>query len=252
MPDSLDPLRSSIQRLRDLVETLRPEQLIAKAYPTKWITADVLSHLGSGAVIFERRLDDALNGQPTPPEFAPSVWDEWNAKATDAQAADALAADRSALARLEAMTPDDQARCSVDFGPFTLDYPAFFGLRLNEHVLHTWDIDVVTRPDVTLASDAVAVMIDNLELIARFSAKPTGTTHTLVIHTSEPARTFTITLTPETVTTSPGGDAQQADVTLPAEAFVRLVYGRLDPGHTPPGITGAHHLDELRQVFPGP
>jgi hypothetical protein len=38
---------------------------------------------------------------------------------------------------------------------------------------------------------------------------------------------------------------------LPAEAFVRLVYGRLDPDHTPPVETGGDELDALRKVFPG-
>jgi hypothetical protein len=39
---------------------------------------------------------------------------------------------------------------------------------------------------------------------------------------------------------------------MPAEAFVRLVYGRLDPAHTPASITGdPADLDHLRQVFTG-
>jgi hypothetical protein len=125
-------------------------------------------------------------------------------------------------------------------------------LRLNEHALHTWDIEVAVRPDATLAPDTTAVVIDNLELIARYTAKPTGGTDTLVVRTSHPTRTFTITLTPDTVTTGQSGDAHTTGVTLPAEAFIRLVYGRLDPDHTPPGIIGDQHLHELRKIFPGP
>jgi hypothetical protein len=48
-----------------------------------------------------------------------------------------------------------------------------------------------------------------------------------------------------------GSEAGPADSELPAEAFVRLVYGRLAPEHTPPGEHGAA-LDVLRRVFPGP
>jgi hypothetical protein len=40
------------------------------------------------------------------------------------------------------------------------------------------------------------------------------------------------------------------DLVLPAEALIRLVYGRLDPEHTPP-VGGTADLDELRRVFPG-
>src|SRR5437773_1716633 len=40
---------------------------------------------------------------------------------------------------------------------------------------------------------------------------------------------------------------------LPAEALLRLVYGRLDPAHTPPVAlaAGVVTLDDLRPVFPG-
>jgi hypothetical protein len=34
------------------------------------------------------------------------------------------------------------------------------------------------------------------------------------------------------------------------EALVRLVYGRLDPAHTPAGADDAD-FDDLRQLFPG-
>jgi hypothetical protein len=37
---------------------------------------------------------------------------------------------------------------------------------------------------------------------------------------------------------------------LPAEALIRLIYGRLDPEHTPP-VDGETDLDALRRVFPG-
>ena len=47
-------------------------------------------------------------------------------------------------------------------------------------------------------------------------------------------------------------DTSAAELVLPTEAFVRLVYGRLDAGHTPATVT-AHgvDLDVLRSAFPG-
>jgi len=38
---------------------------------------------------------------------------------------------------------------------------------------------------------------------------------------------------------------------LPAEAMVRLVYGRLDTQHTPVAVAGDGRLDQLRTAFPG-
>ncbi len=42
-----------------------------------------------------------------------------------------------------------------------------------------------------------------------------------------------------------------SELRLPAEAFVRLVYGRMDEAHTPAVESAGVELDELRQIFPG-
>src|SRR5262249_39843 len=70
---------------------------------------------------------------------------------------------------------------------------------------------------------------------------------------SDPQRDFTLE-SGKTVTLAPsaaGEDAELPELRLPAEALVRLVYGRLDPGHTPPVETRGVDLDELRRLFPG-
>src|SRR4051812_39634394 len=136
----IDALRSSVHRLRDLAAPLTEQQLTGAAYPSEWTVAQVLSHLGSGAVITQRRLEDALAGQDTPDTFAPSVWDRWNAKSPVAQRDDSLAADAALLARLEALAPDDRARFGSAMGPMTLDFAQFVGMRLSEHAFHTWDV----------------------------------------------------------------------------------------------------------------
>ena len=39
---------------------------------------------------------------------------------------------------------------------------------------------------------------------------------------------------------------------MPAEALLRLAYGRLDADHTPPEVVAdAADLDRLRSLFPG-
>ncbi len=71
------------------------------------------------------------------------------------------------------------------------------------------------------------------------------------VSTSDPERQLVLEVG-EAVTLG-AWDAEESlpEVRLPAEAFLRLVYGRLDPAHTPPLETGAVDLDELRAVFPG-
>lgn len=250
MTDQTDALRASVERLSWIIATLDADRLESPAYPTEWTIAHVLSHIGSGAVILERRLGDSIAGQTTPSDFQQHVWDEWNAKSAQAQAADALVADLSLLDRLESLTDEERAGFRFSLGPMTLDLTGFVGLRLNEHALHTWDIDVVIDPDATLSPDATQFVVDNLGMIARFAGKGTGTEHEITVRTSEPRRDFVIDLGADAVSLTPAEPAEEPDLEIPAEAFVRLVYGRLDPDHTP-SVGGSADLDELRRAFPG-
>src|SRR4051812_37656364 len=231
----VDALRSSVQRLRDLAAPMSEGELTAGAYPAEWTVAQVLSHLGSGAVIMLRRLEDALAAQDTPDNFAPGVWDTWNAKSLLAQRDDAMVADAALLARIEAVPPDARNRFPSAMGPMTLDFAQFLGMRLNEHAFHTWDIEVVANPAATIPARVAALVVDNLEPVARFTGKPTGDTTTITVATTDPERGFTVEITPGGVALTPAAAAASPDVELPAEAFARLVYGRLDAEHTLPG-----------------
>jgi uncharacterized protein (TIGR03083 family) len=243
-------LEASAQRLESSVTQLTPDQLVGQSYASKWSIAQVLSHVGSGAVIMRAGIDAAVSGNPIEDGFNQSVWDEWNAKSPSEQAAGALAADRALLDRIAALSDEERASFQFSMGPFTLDLASFLGLRLNEHVLHTWDIDVSISPATTLPPDAVPILTDNLAMVAGFASKSDGNERVLMVATTEPTRTFELTVGPDRVSLAQARETDVADVGLPSEAFVRLVYGRLDPAHTPSGVDGPG-LDELRTLFPG-
>ncbi|HEX5587984.1 MAG TPA: maleylpyruvate isomerase family mycothiol-dependent enzyme [Acidimicrobiia bacterium] len=251
----VDALRASSEHLQALVAPLDDDTLAGPAYPTEWTIADVMSHVGSGAVIMQRRVDDARRGLSTPDHFAPSVWDEWNAKSARAKTDDGLAADRALVELLEQLVDaaGDEDPLEFEMGPMTLGLSEFVGLRLNEHTLHAWDIEVALDPAATLPEASAAITVDNLGLIMSYTARPTGDTRTIHVQTTDPTRSFTVTLTPESGTCIADDDATATpDVTLPAEAWVRLVYGRLDAEHTPTFTGDATALETLRKVFPGP
>jgi uncharacterized protein (TIGR03083 family) len=251
MSDPLAALQESVARLRGLVEPLTGEQLRARAYPSEWRIADVLSHVGSGAVIMHARLDAGFAGEQLADDFAPRVWDEWNAKSPEAKVADALVADRAIVDRFASLTNTERERVVLSLGPFEFDFDGVVGLRLNEHVLHTWDVEVARDPTATLQSDAVQFIVDNLGMIVRFGGQPIGSEAELHVRTADPARDLTLTLGADSVALTPCEDNSHApDLELPAEAFVRLVYGRLDPAHAPP-VQGDADLDALRRAFPG-
>ena len=255
MPDQLDALRASDTRLNAIIEGFDADQLRLSAYPTEWSVADVLSHLGSAAVIMQTRLDAVLAGTELADDYAQPIWDVWNAKTPDAQVADALVAGRALLERFESLTDDEKSRVQYPVGPMTVALPRLIIMRLAEHALHTWDVEVVLDPNATLPSDAAGFAVENVAMIAQYTAQPTGTEREVLIHTTDPSLDLTLSLGTDAVSLAPTAapaipNRVVADLELPTEAFVRLVYGRLDPAHTPP-VRGDVDLDELRQVFPG-
>jgi uncharacterized protein (TIGR03083 family) len=243
-------LQASVVRLRNVVDGLSGDQLGLHAYPTEWTVADVLSHLGSGAEIMRLRIEASVTERGLPDDFAQPVWDTWNAKSPGAKAADALAADRAFVERVESLTAEERAAVHVAFGPVEMELAGVLASRLNEHALHSWDIDVTLDSAATIAVDATSLVVDNLELIARFAGRPIPESRALHVRTTEPVRDFTLTLGPDAVALTPCVDDCVPDVELPAEAFIRLVYGRLDPEHTPEWARGVD-LSELRGVFRG-
>lgn len=253
---SLAVLRRSHERLAGLVEPLSPDRLTVPSYASEWTIAQVLSHLGSQAEIFDLVLDAGLTGQEPPgrEQFAP-IWEAWNDRTPTEQAADALQTDRATLERFESLTEVERERLHVHVFGAERDASGLARMRVSEHALHTWDVAVALDPAATVAPDAVEILVDTLPLLTGRTSKPDGTDRQITIHTLQPERQFTLETTADAVTLARAEpaerDAADARIRLPAEALVRLVYGRLDPAHTPPMDARGVDLDELRRVFPG-
>ena len=249
-------LRNSHERLASLVAPLTPEQLRGPAYPTEWDVAQVLSHIGSGAEIALLTLPAAL-GQGEPPgrdAFQP-IWDAWNARSPDDQAADALSADEKHVRALEQLSDDDLARISLSLFGMTLDSVGLIGLRLGEHAVHTWDVAVSLDPAARVAPDAVSLLIDNVpRWLAPRLGQPPDVPFRIRVRTTGPDRDYLLAASDAVSMADWPGDGGGADseVRMPAEALLRLAYGRLDPAHTPDEVTAdAADLDRLRKLFPG-
>jgi uncharacterized protein (TIGR03083 family) len=248
--NGLQALHDSVQHLKDLADAMDPEYYTSSAYPSEWTIADTFSHLGSGAVIGKQGFENSISDREPDPAFNSSVWDEWNAKAPAAQVSDCLTSDAAYLAVLEDASEDERAKFQMNLGPFAFDFAGLVGLRLGEHVLHTWDIEVPFNPAAALSSEAADAILDNVSFVAARAAKPNGIVRDITIRTTDPARTFTLSLQGDSAELRETTFDGAVDLDIPAEAFVRLVYGRLDPGHTPESVTG-DALELLRQVYPG-
>jgi len=249
MSDRLQVLRDSVEHLGAVASGIDSSNYTSPAYPSEWSIADTFSHLGSGAVIGERRFEDSLAERESDPAFNSSVWDEWNAKDPLAQVRDALTSDAAFLATLEAASEEQRENFHFTMGPMAFDFDGLVGLRLSEHALHTWDVEVVLDSGATVPSNAANTILDGIQFVVTRTGKPTGEAKNVTVRTLEPVRDFMLVLgaaSIDIVETSHEGDV---DLEIPAEAFVRLIYGRLDEEHTPASVTG--DVSILRTVFPG-
>jgi uncharacterized protein (TIGR03083 family) len=244
--------RHSHDTLRTLVDPSDSAQLNRQSYASEWTIAQVLSHIGSGAEIFRLFLDAGRKGEDPPGRetFEP-IWEVWNARSPEDQAAHALAADQAALERFESLDASEQERFHLNLFGGDVDLAVLARMRLSEHAIHTWDIAVALDPAATVAPDAVDLLIDTLDQLASRTGKPTENPTRVHISTTDPERQFVLDIG-ESVSLLPwDGEESLAELRLPAEAFLRLVYGRLDPEHTPRADDGGVDLVQLRTTFPG-
>jgi uncharacterized protein (TIGR03083 family) len=251
MPDTtawISAVRNSHTRLADLLEGLDDDGVKAPSYASDWTIADVASHLGSQAEIFGLFLGAGLTGEPAPGgDVFPPIWDRWNALAPAEQVTQSVTANEAFVTRLEQIPPAEASAFAMSMFGSDIDLAGLAAMRLGEHALHTWDVAVALDPMATVSPDAVALLVDTVATVAGRAGKPLDDVDPIAIETTDPGRRFVLTVAPEVTLVendAPGSDALQ----LPAEALIRLVYGRLDPEHSP---TDDARLTEARRAFPG-
>jgi uncharacterized protein (TIGR03083 family) len=253
-----DALHASYERMSSLTQGLDADDLRTQSYASEWTVAQVLSHLGSQSEIFHQFLAAGIAGKPIPgTEIFPPVWDRWNALTPEQQAAEGLVAARRILDSVAELPPDRADELRMDLFGRTVDLEGFLQMRLSEYALHTWDVDVALDPDAVIPADAVVLLVDRLPAVVKRSGRPAsdrGAAPVAVrVRTTEPSRDWLLSVD-DAATLTPWTDASMAQgvVELPAEAFVRLVYGRMDEAHTPATVTADRDLlDALRAAFPG-
>ncbi|MGQ0776651.1 MAG: maleylpyruvate isomerase family mycothiol-dependent enzyme [Pseudonocardiales bacterium] len=256
---AITALRTGHDELATLVASMSPDDLTRPSAATEWDISQVLSHLGSGAEIGLAMLDAALESTSNPDsEFMQSVWARWDAMTPSERAEGFLRANEALVKRYESLDDTTRAQLRIDLGflPEPVDVATAAALRLSEFTYHSWDIRGMSDPAAVLAPAAVPLLLDPLAMLIGFLGHPDvleGRQLTLAVQTAEPDRSFGLDLRDAVaVVDTP---AQPADVLdTPAEAWLRLIAGRLAPQRTPPTIqltSDTITLDDLRRVFPG-
>ncbi len=250
-------LRSSHDLLASLADGLDEAAATRMSYCSEWTVAQVYSHLGSGAEINAEWLRAAReHTDPIGQDAMQAIWDRWNARGPREQVTEAIKADARLVEAYEAMSAEDLAAAHITLfgGALDLDGEGLALFRLPEHAVHTWDVAVAFDPSARVAPYAVDLLIDALPGRLGWMTKPSGKSWSVRIETTEPVRAFALTATPESVSMESGG-SDQADgvVRIPAEALLRLTFGRLDDSNAE-GVDASEakvSVADLRAVFPG-
>ncbi|HVB06101.1 MAG TPA: maleylpyruvate isomerase family mycothiol-dependent enzyme [Acidimicrobiales bacterium] len=247
-------LRHSHEHLCALVSPLDDAALEAPSYCDDWNVAQVLSHLGSGAEIALLNFTAARAGAPAPDRSEyQAIWDTWNARSPREMADGFAAADEAHIAAYEALSDEELDALSIPwFDGSMLDASGAVLMRLGEHAVHTWDVEVASAPEATVQAEAVEHLVDLLPRRAARLARGDKPDGAVAVHAEEPARDFLLSLGEQPALT-PGAGEAESSLSLPAEALLRLLYGRLDAEHTPSSATtsGPVDLAALRAAFPG-
>jgi uncharacterized protein (TIGR03083 family) len=249
-------LRSSHERLARNVSAMTSADAEHASYCKDWTVAQVLSHLGSGGEIGLLLFTAALAGEPIPgrDQFEP-IWDKWNKRSASEVTDAVVGADRAYLDALESASDDTLESLRVPMMGRELDADALITMRLGEHALHLWDIEVVKDDTSAVQREAVEQLIDRTPANAgRFArGERPSFRGVLELKTTGPDRRFGLDLSGDDVKLAQDAPAGEGLVELPAESLLRLLYGRLDPSHTPDSVrvSGPVSLDELRRLFPG-
>lgn len=260
---TITALRVNRDDLADRVRLFNASDLDRTSGASQWDVAQVLSHLGSGAEIGLESLRRALAGEGgAPADFNQGVWDRWNAMTQQQKADNFLDSTELLLSTYESMDAPTRESLRVDLGflPAPVDLAVVTGMRLNEALLHAWDVRVAFDSYATIPGDLAEVLLEQISgpvsFFLNFLGKPAalnGREFSLRIDTSDPAKSLGLNFS-KSVSIVDVPESGSGVLTIPTEALLRLLSGRMSPAHTPEGVqlsSSSLTLDDLRSVFPG-
>ena len=251
-------LRSGYDSLAGHVSGYSDKQLAGPTGADEWDVSQVLSHLGSGAEIAQNGLHAALEGKPSPgTEFNKTVWARYDGASRRERLEWFLAANEALTQSYESLSEETRATLKIDmhFLPAPADVATAALSRLSEFALHSWDVRVGADAAATITPEATQHLLPRTELMGSFLGKPDALDgkHALIaVTTTDPARELTLHLGEQVGVSAGAPEQSDGALTLPGEAWIRLLTGRLKPPYIPAGITttGTADLDLLRRVFP--
>ncbi len=126
-------------------------------------------------------------------------------------------------------------------------------MRLSEHAVHSWDVEVAVDPAARVSQDAVELLVGGQSPMMQWAGKKAADPAVIAVTTSQPDGRYTLDTGGVTLTSGAPETPASASLELTSEALLRLVYGRVDESAVASGELRAENvtLPQLQAVFPG-
>lgn len=252
----LDALQASSSRLNTAVANLPDEVLARPSFTGGWTIAQVLSHLGSAAEICTTLVKRGIAADATGPvaERLGPIWRRWDSLSGPDQREAWQQADARHLRLLGSLDEHQRETVRIPYFSGLLSVDAYAGYRLSEQSVHAWDIEVALDETATIPAPEVALLWQRLDLVAtRFRDAETlarlAPTQ-IAVELAESRRILSLHLNAELHLYPCEAADPSSQLYGPAEAVLRMVYGRHHPVDDI-RVTGSASLADLTALFPG-
>jgi uncharacterized protein (TIGR03083 family) len=253
--------RAEYDALLAYLQQLPPAGWTEQSACAEWKVYQVVSHIGWQPEIIGAMLKAGLRGSPAmTDDQRKAIWARFDAMQPD-EVLPALKANNDAFVALTDSLSEAELGQTIPwiFGPAPL--ASVLASRLNEQALHAWDITSVHEKQAKLTPAAVPDLVAaNVPARVGRLAQPTQAEalvgKTIQVRYTQPGGSASLKVDKDSVGATPGqADAPDLTVELPAEALVRLIWGRYD---VTAGVkSGEVKLsrpdlaDSLQKLFPG-
>ena len=255
-------MRVEYDRLLGYLAALEPEGWEEQSACAEWPVRQVVSHIGSQPLIHGAMLEANLRGaEPMTDEQRRAIWDRFDSLGPDELLRE-LRQGNEEYFRLIASLTDEQLGATISGFAGPAPVATYLAGRLNELVIHAWDIVWARDMAATLASDAVPDLVGLNLTPTRLAGlvKPDRSERlvdkTVEFHLRDPEGFVTLRLARDNVEALEAeADDPDLRAELAAEVFVRLLWGRYDVAA---GVLGGQLIlsqpalaQPLQALFPG-
>lgn len=232
---SIELSRAEYEGLVAYLEALPPEGWTEQSAASEWQVYQVVSHIGSQPAIHAGMIRAGLRGEPPMThEDRLAIWGRFDAMSPE-EVFPAFRANNDAFVGLVDSFSEAELGAEMPWLSGPAPVASVLAGRLNEQVLHGWDIKYTRDRSVKLTAATAPDLLDlnltpdRLAGLVKVDRAPQLAGKTIQFLLSDPRVAVTLTLG-ETGAAASFGKADAADLTaeLSCEGMVRLLWGRYD------------------------